>query len=210
MSYEFKAWPKIPRLSKMQCSITEKLDGTNAQISITKDFDPIHLALQYGAVTISGEFAVFAGSRTRWLGRDKGQDNFGFATWVYENADALVKELGEGTHYGEWWGQGIQRTYGLTKKYFTLFNPWRYGCGQNPAIPVAKEQIERDTLLGVVPILSQEQYSPTHVGETEYLLTSAGSQAVTGWMKPEGFVVCIANEKYKVVLNGDDNKRAGS
>ena len=208
MSYEFKGWPKIPRLSKMQCSITEKLDGTNAIISITDQYDPIDLAIQDGAVGVVGAHAVFAGSRTRWV--QPGNDNFGFAKWVSDNLIHLASELGEGTHYGEWWGQGIQRTYGLTKKYFTLFNPWRYGCGQNPAIPTAKEQIERDTLLGVVPILSQEQYAPSIVGDTEHQLLTEGSVAVPGWMTPEGFVVCIANEKYKVVLHGDGNKKAGA
>ena len=205
MSYEFKGWPKIPRLSKMQCSITEKLDGTNGIIHLTRD--PFGASVNEWVKVVDG-VAIFAGSRTRWI--QPGNDNFGFAQWVYEHAEELVKLLDEGTHYGEWWGAGIQRTYGLTKKYFTLFNPWRYGCGQNPAIPTAKEQIERDTLLGVVPILSQEQYAPSIVGDTEHQLLTEGSVAVPGWMTPEGFVVCIANEKYKVVLHGDGNKKAGA
>jgi hypothetical protein len=49
--------------------ITEKLDGTNAQIFIADD----------------GE--VIAGSRNRWI--TPLNDNFGFARWVFENEDAL-------------------------------------------------------------------------------------------------------------------------
>ena len=216
MNYEFKAWPKIPRLSKMQCGITEKLDGTNAIIHITPLIGDSIPAFEAGAACVvhtdghQGSLVVFAGSRSRWVQPQPKSDNFGFAKWVADNATKLVELLGEGTHYGEWWGQGIQRTYGLTKKYFTLFNPWRYGCGQNPAIPQAREQIERDTLLGVVPILSQEQFNPSVVGDVELQLTETGSVAVPGWMTPEGFVVSIANEKYKVVIHGDGNKKVGA
>ena len=38
MSTEFEKFPKIPRMtSEMQMTITEKLDGTNAQINIFQD-----------------------------------------------------------------------------------------------------------------------------------------------------------------------------
>ena len=216
MSYEFKAWPKIPRLSKMQCSITEKLDGTNASIHIAAlphvsegdqpKHDPNLLAYRYGMD--ASAWGMWAGSRTRWISPEN--DNFGFAKWAQDNSKVLFEQLGPGTHYGEWWGQGIQRTYGLTKKYFTLFNPWRYGAGQNPEIPTASEQIKQDKLLGTVPILSQAQYSPSEVGEATYQLETTGSVAVPGWMKPEGIVVYIGKDTYKVVINGDENKRAGA
>jgi len=78
---EFKEFPKIARLSR-ECVVTEKLDGTNAQIYIGED----------------GEFLV--GSRTRWITPD--DDNYGFARWAYERKDELMK-LGKGQHFGEWW-----------------------------------------------------------------------------------------------------------
>ena len=101
---DFVAFPKIPRLSR-RCVITEKIDGTNACIFIGED----------------GEFLV--GSRTRWITPEN--DNHGFARWAYEHKDELLG-LGPGRHFGEWWGQGIQRGYGLKEKRFSLFNTSRW------------------------------------------------------------------------------------
>jgi hypothetical protein len=98
---EFQGFPKMARLTR-DCLITEKIDGTNAQVCIGED----------------GEFRV--GSRTRWITPDN--DNFGFARWAYEHKDELLK-LGPGRHFGEWWGAGIQRKYGQKEgKFFSLFN----------------------------------------------------------------------------------------
>lgn len=58
---EFKEFNKIARLSR-ECVITEKIDGTNAQICITED----------------GQFLT--GSRTRWITPDN--DNAGFSMWL--------------------------------------------------------------------------------------------------------------------------------
>src|SRR5512139_3329369 len=99
MTIEFKAWPKIPRIENEKVSFTEKLDGTNACIIIDEE----------------GNFACQ--SRTRIITPE--DDNFGFSRWAYENKDELMK-LGEGHHFGEWWGNGIQRGYGLTEKRFSL------------------------------------------------------------------------------------------
>jgi hypothetical protein len=65
-------------------------------------------------------------SRSRWITPD--DDNFGFAAWVEANRDELLT-LGPGRHFGEWWGSGIQRGYGLPKgeKRFSLFNVSRWG-----------------------------------------------------------------------------------
>ena len=110
MSYkslpEFVEFPKISRLSR-ECVITEKLDGTNASITITED----------------GQFLT--GSRTRWITPE--DDNYGFSKWAHEHKEELLG-LGVGTHFGEWWGGGIQRNYGLPKddKRFWLFNTIRW------------------------------------------------------------------------------------
>lgn len=97
---EFRAFPKIPRFAK-EIVITEKIDGTNAQVFVGEDG------------------TIRAGSRRRWITPE--EDNFGFAAWVRENADEL-RELGPGRHFGEWWGHKIQRGYGLTERRFSLFN----------------------------------------------------------------------------------------
>jgi hypothetical protein len=101
---EFEEFPKIARLSR-ECTITEKIDGTNACILITDD----------------GQFLT--GSRTRWITPE--DDNFGFSRWAHENKDCLMK-LGPGRHFGEWWGAGIQRKYGQAGKRFSLFNTFRW------------------------------------------------------------------------------------
>lgn len=102
---EFKGFPKMARLSR-EIVVTEKIDGTNAQILIEQ----------------TGEFLV--GSRTRWITPQ--DDNFGFARWAYEHKEELVLGLGPGQHFGEWWGAGIQRKYGLPGKHFSLFNTTRW------------------------------------------------------------------------------------
>ena len=101
MDYEFEAFRKIPRLFR-DIYVTEKIDGTNAQILIEQD----------------GTFLT--GSRKRWI--VPGDDNFGFAHWAHERKDDLIEALGPGRHYGEWWGRGIQRGYNLDEKRFSLFN----------------------------------------------------------------------------------------
>jgi hypothetical protein len=101
---EFVEFPKLYRLHR-DIVITEKLDGTNAQVYIDE----------------SGE--IKAGSRNRWL--TIGDDNFGFAYWVESNKEELLK-LGVGRHYGEWCGAKIQRGYNLKEKKFVLFNTERW------------------------------------------------------------------------------------
>jgi len=100
----FEPFPKIARLFR-DCTITEKIDGTNAQVIVTEDG------------------SVLAGSRTRLISTHA--DNHGFARWVAENEDDL-KTLGVGRHFGEWWGSGIQRGYRLKEKRFSLFNVKRW------------------------------------------------------------------------------------
>lgn len=100
----FEPFQKIARLSR-ECTITEKIDGTNGCIFIGEN----------------GEFMV--GSRTRWITPE--DDNFGFAAWAYQNrADLLT--LGPGRHFGEWWGAGIQRKYNQETKRFSLFNTHKW------------------------------------------------------------------------------------
>lgn len=102
---DFPEFPKIARLSR-DCTITEKLDGTNVLIRVHVD----------------GE-TITAGSRTRWITPE--DDNYGFAQWVCNNRSNLLK-LGPGDHYGEWWGSGIQKRYVNQPKTFSLFNTHRW------------------------------------------------------------------------------------
>lgn len=70
----FEGFPKMARLSR-EVIITEKIDGTNAQILIGEDG------------------SMLVGSRTRWITLE--QDNFGFARWVTEHREELL-QLGPG------------------------------------------------------------------------------------------------------------------
>src|SRR5438105_3732245 len=119
----FEEFPKIARLSR-DCIVTEKIDGTNAQIFITED-GTIHF-----------------GSRSRWITPEN--DNYGFARWATEHKEDLLK-LGPGRHFGEWWGCGIQRGYGLKEKRFSLFNVMRWCLhGQAPKqIPNPDPRIQK-------------------------------------------------------------------
>src|ERR1700727_678529 len=106
----FIRFSKIPRLSKEIITITEKIDGTNGQIYIWKDD--------------RGDLQIQAGSRNQWL--DTINHNYHFYDFVMQNARELIEVLGEGRHYGEWYGYGINRGYGLKKRRFTLFNSYRW------------------------------------------------------------------------------------
>jgi hypothetical protein len=182
---EFEGFPKIPRLNR-DIIITEKIDGTNAQVYISEDLSP----LQFN----SGRTVPFlVGSRTRWILPES--DNHGFARWAYLHED-LVRSLGPGRHFGEWWGAGIQRGYGLKEKRFSLFNTFLW-AGQTP------EGIYS------VPILYQGVFDPAAIKDALDRLSSEGSVAAPGFMKPEG--ICIyheaARQVFKVTLENDDRPK---
>jgi RNA ligase len=156
MSTEFKPFPKMARLSR-PCIIQEKIDGTNASIFIGED----------------GEFLV--GSRTRWITPEN--DNFGFARWAYSNKEELMK-LGPGHHFGECWGSGIQRGYGLKEKRFSLFNTSRWG-----------DDSVRPKCCHVVPVLYSGIFNTGAANQCLIHLIESGSAASPGFMDPEGIVV---------------------
>lgn len=183
---EFIGYPKTPRLRR-SVVITEKLDGTNAQVFITSA--PIPTALQVAA---QGEFSMMVGSRNRWITPGKETDNYGFAGWCQRNAEELFK-LGEGQHFGEWYGGGIARAYGLTEKRFALFNTARWG-DHNPNTPACCEVVPVLALCGLDEI--------TAVIER---LRVGGSVASPGFMNPEGVIVyhSTAKQNFKVLLEND-------
>lgn len=166
MTPAFEAYPKTPRLSKLfWCVITEKIDGSNASILVE-----------------NGE-VVAVGSRTRLITPGNMTDNFGFAAWVEQNKEELGK-LGEGRHFGEWYGSGIQCTYGLTEKRFALFDTDRYHAYKPDCVEL-------------VPVLYRGEYSKEAVDNCMRDLATAGSRAVPGWMKPEGIIVNMRGERAK-------------
>lgn len=120
----FQPFPKMARLTR-ECVITEKIDGTNAQVFIVHSLAPEPGAIAHKSLGDAGDLSTFAGSRTRYITPDA--DNMGFAAWVKANAEQLWA-LGPGRHFGEWWESKIQRGYGQPggTKHFSLFNTSRW------------------------------------------------------------------------------------
>ena len=191
----FTEFPKIARLSR-ECIISEKIDGTNAQIYIGED----------------GTFLT--GSRTRWITPQ--EDNHGFSRWANEHREELV-QLGPGRHFGEWWGQGIQRKYGLAEKRWSLFNtvrwvpfgaiPQQIPCG-DPRI--VKMQDILPPCCHLVPILARGIFQTQDCDDILADLVLHGSYAAPGFMNPEG-IVCwhtAANIGFKKTIKNDDTPKS--
>jgi len=148
---EFVPFPKIKRLT-LGVTVTEKIDGTNAAVHVNDD----------------GTF--HAQSRNRIITPD--DDNFGFATWVHAHADEIVPALGPGTHFGEWYGLGIQRRYGMDHRRFALFNVGRWA------------DVELPSVLDLVPVLYVGQFDTAALDEVREGLLARGSRtpgATPGW-----------------------------
>lgn len=158
---EFKEFPKIFRYSR-EAVVTEKLDGTNA------------------AVIIQDGKVIGAQSRTRLITVQ--DDNYSFSKWVEENKDILAAKLGDGHHYGEWWGAGIQRRYDMPRKEFWLFNVsrWKHLSDDADAKTIG---------MGCVPVLWEGLMDDLNVNIHMSVLREHGSVAAPGFMKPEGIVI---------------------
>jgi hypothetical protein len=188
---EFQAFPKIKQMREIKCQITQKLHGTNAQVCIYRD--------ENGSLN-----QIRAGSRTRWI--FPGDDNYGFAAFIESKKEELIEILGEGTHYGEWVGPGINSGEGLTQKTFVLFDWWRYRDPETKEIiRVLPDQVT------VVPLLYDGPFYPGVVEEVMNNLKTEGSKLVPGFMRPEGVVVRINNAMYKQVFQAEETQwRQGS
>lgn len=203
---EFVEFPKIARLNR-EIVVTEKIDGTNAQIFITDEPDPENRQ-------------VIAGSRTRWLtpavGYPAPEDNFGFRAWVDEHREELLK-LGPGRHFGEWWGMGIQRKYGLSERRFSLFNTIRWCAHDKEPQPIptpdpriVKMQERLPACCHLVPVLYRGPFGEREIVRSLESLRENGSAAAPGFMKPEGIVVyhVAGNVGFKVTLEKDDEPKS--
>ena len=176
---EFREFGKIARLNR-ECIITEKIDGTN------------------GCIVVAEDGGVWAQSRNRTLAHET--DPFGFALWVERNKDALRDALGHGYHFGEWWGSGIQRRYGLTgaDKRFSLFNVERWG---EAVLPEG---------VSTVPLLYRGLFTTQAAIDALESLRRNGSAAAPGFDKPEGIVIfhVAANMGFKVTLERDEERKS--
>ena len=172
----FEEFPKISRWSR-DIVITEKLDGTNACVIITVD----------------GE--IGAQSRSRLITPD--DDNYGFAKWVHDNKQTLIEDLGEGRHFGEWWGKGIQRDYGMVIRCFSLFNTVRW---------LEKSSDFKTENLRTVPQMYLGMMNEHDITSCLQSLRTGGSWAKKGFMRPEGIVIFHTHSRamFKKTLEKDE------
>lgn len=223
---QFKSWGSTPRFHK-GLHITEKINGTNAGVSVQGFSYGHHVQNEIPGDAIlvvddekNVEYLVRAQSRKRIITPDN--DNFGFAKWVWENADGLANLLGYGYHYGEWYGEGIQgNDLAVQGRWWALFNTWHWG---------AMPHVERLLDSGIpnithVPILHDEQkHGPadwTTIPKALEILNTRGSRA-DGYMTlpnahkmdfhvegPEGIIVWQreTRQRYKILLKEDDKHK---
>lgn len=185
---EFHAWGKTARVDS-PVVVTEKIDGTN------------------GLIVIGDQGEIFAGSRNHWLvGQAINEepiwnvgDNYGFGAWAVENHHALIDLLGQGWHYGEWWGQGIARRYDQTRKRFALFDirhsdkPWG-GVWDDDANEIG---------MLTVPVLYDGPMDHKEIERTVEHLQKRGSVVAPGYRHPEGLVVRFSHNgvRFKKVID---------
>lgn len=178
---EFTPWPKTPRWNR-DVVVTEKIDGTNAAVVIPEDGS-----------------GVFAQSRKKVITPGKQTDNFGFARWVEDNKDSLFAFLGFGIHFGEWYGSGIQSTYGLTngERRFMLFNSERWNAETIPPNPIG---LEHATVLYTG--LPNTYVFQDIIAE----LQDHGSKHVLDWLKAEGIIIyhTAARIGLKMLVENDE------
>jgi hypothetical protein len=171
---EFVAYGSTNRLFR-DVVITEKIDGSNCVIGIEENSN-----------------RVFAGSRTKWLSNET--DHFGFWHWAQENRESLIADLGPGLHRGEWFGQKMQRKYGMDHREFALFNTAKWA------------NVEFKTPnLRAVPVLYEGVFDFNAINWSLDRLVLNGSVAAPGFFNPEG--ICIfhtqANIVFKVLIEND-------
>lgn len=176
---EFQPYPKTPRFVDDYCVITEKINGTNSQV-----------------VVDSGR-VVQVGSRNRPI--TPASDNFGFAAWVDQHRDELATFLGDGRHYGEWAGPGVQKNpLDLPRRTWFLFNVQRHDEDKFDVLG----HLVPDVL--PVPVLYKGPFSRDICFETLSGLLTGGTyvgRAGPRAAPPEGVVISIFGVKLK--MTGD-------
>lgn len=170
---DFNPYPKIPRLENLKMWVTEKIDGTNAQVTVVE-----------GTITQMG-------SRNRPITAE--DDNHGFAAWVEANRAALEAVLPDGTHYGEWAGPGIQgNPLKLERRCWFLF---RALPDTHPDCLDAAEAVG----LRVAPILYVGTLNTDVALLVAERLHKTGSAVSGATGRPEGVVVSTLGTRFKIL-----------
>lgn len=172
----FEPFPKLTRFSH-DWTISEKIDGSNAQILIASYANRPEGDYSTPMASIDG-LDVWVGSRNRFVTPGKTTDHHGLAGFVAENAAEIVNVLGEGRHFGEWAGGGIQKRYPGVPKQFVLFNASRW------------KGVELPQGFSVVPVFAQGYIDNVGERASEIMaeLEKNGSTFAPG-CKAEGIVL---------------------
>lgn len=204
---EFTEFEKISRLNR-EVMVTEKIDGTNGQVHIRPLSEGDSLEMGYDTqIEVDGvRCAIRAGSRNRWVLHLGSDDNNGFGRWVHQYAHELAA-LGAGSHFGEWWGSGIQRKYGLAEKRWSLFNVGRWvqdDKGDGCRAPCGEKQAYAPKCCHVVPVVAVGTGFDV-VYASIAMLKADGSHAAPGFMKPEGVVAFHTHSRtlFKMTIEKD-------
>lgn len=187
MTVEFKAFNKISHFNKHYMTVTQKIHGTNAQILIICEENKTD-----NSINVDGkEYTVLVGSRNKYI--TPLADNFGFASFIERNKESIIRSLGEGQHFGEWAGPGINSGEGLTEKTLVLFDFNRY-----------TNELPPQTTL--VPVLYSGPIDTNKITECMDDLKLNGSKLVKGFMRPEGIVVNISGTRMKLVFEEESTQ----
>lgn len=209
MTTEFTPWAKTPRLFR-DCIITEKIDGTNSAVKFVKSINVLP-GMENLVQAREGETLKFTGNDVPMLQRGDDwyamyvqsrkrlitpkEDNYGFARWCYDNAETLLDDLGEGTHFGEYWGRGIQKRYTIDHKRFSLFRAGMY-----------KDVTFSTPNLDVVPIVYEGPFDTEVIRDLVSWLKVSGSMVDPKCDRPEGLIVyhTAASQVFKVLCENDE------
>lgn len=216
---DFQNFQKIPRLSR-EVVITEKIDGINAQVFIEtygvrlNEPHVFNWPYSYAKEVNGGTTFIFAESRKTWITPGI-HDNMGFANWVRENGEELLK-LGEGRHFGEWWGRKIHRGYNLKEKRFSLFNVSKWTSEFNEFRQNGGIVREYSTVCLEIPVCHVVPLIYIRPFETEFIqgaideLASHGSYASPGFMNPEGIVIyhTAGGYYFKKTIKNDESPKS--
>ena len=179
----YSSFPSIERLENIYCVISEKIDGTNGLIEIN-------------------ETNVRFGSRNRYISFS--DDNAGFANF-FKDYEARFKDAAKDITtdksyplriYGEWFGRGIQRGYGLKDKFFMPFSSF-----------YSEKLIEYQVPNVITPnIMYTGKFSMEVVDTCMQQLKLNGSGVVKDYKQPEGIVIFFPKYNFRLKETFDGAK----
>ncbi len=214
----YSSFPSIERLENIYCIISEKVDGTNGLIEIHNPGSGCSseqcTAFPCGVKDCSEEPVIKFGSRNRYITFN--DDNAGFANFFrhYEArfkdvaADIVLKELkvsGETLTecqeqyplriYGEWFGSGIQRGYGLKDKFFMPFSTF-----------YAEKLIEYQVPNIVKPNIMYTGKFSQEIANTCMQTLTNGSLVIPEFKRPEGIVIHFPKYNFRLKQTFEGSK----